>query len=176
MGLLDVDLHPLAKLLRVIMARTRMSGIRMSPAPSKKHQRINLLIGYELESELRKLNCKQCKVYIPIDWEISADTVVQPDILVECYSKEGLTTPIPVAIFEVLSPSTKNKDRTVKFDLYQAQKVKQYTLLDPENETVEIYTLGPDDLYQKEDSSLNFTYTFGNCNVLLDFRKVWEAA
>jgi len=147
----------------------------MSPAPNTRHQRISVVIIRELENALARKKCKKCKLYQPIDWQIDDDTVVQPDLLIFCRPMpiERLTE-APEAIFEILSPSTKKKDRTVKFDLYQSQKVKYYTMVNPETETVEIYTLGGDGLYQPANSGPVFTYTFDDCKIAIDFQKVWE--
>jgi Uma2 family endonuclease len=147
----------------------------MSPAPSGRHQRISVLIATELTNAIRKKGCRKCKVYHPVDWQISDDTVVEPDLIVLCQPFTGARLfQAPAAVFEILSPSTKKKDRTIKFDLYQSQKVKHYTMVDPETETVEIFTLGPDGQYQKAETGTEFLYTFDDCQVLLDFRMVWE--
>jgi Uma2 family endonuclease len=93
----------------------------MSLAASSLLQRIFFQIVTELQIELRKRNCGKCKVYIPIDWRISADTVVQqPDVIIVCKPITGirLMEP-PTVIFEIHSPSTRQKDQTSKFDLYQ---------------------------------------------------------
>ena len=147
----------------------------MSPAPNNRHQLLANLIGTELTNAIRKEKCRKCKVSLPIDWQIDDDTVVQPDLHVFCKPMPaGMLTKAPEAVFEILSPSTKNKDRTVKFDLHQSQKVKYYTMVNPETETVEIYTLGGDGLYQPANSGPVFTYTFDDCKIAIDFQKVWE--
>jgi hypothetical protein len=58
----------------------------MSPAPSSLHQRFSVQMVTELQIEFRKRNCGKCKVYIPIDWQISDDTVVQPDVMYSLYA------------------------------------------------------------------------------------------
>ena len=147
----------------------------MIPTHSFRHQDINGKIYAEFLNEFKKKSCKHCKVVLPIDWQVTEDTVVQPDLLIICKPFFGKRlTEVPKAIFEILSPSTKQKDRTVKFDLYQAQKVKHYTMVDPETESVEIFTLGEDGLYQKAESGPEFTYTFDDCQITIDFRKIWE--
>ncbi len=80
----------------------------------------------------------------------------------------------PEAIFEILSPSTQKKDRTEKFELYQAQKVPYYTLFDPETESAEIYKLDENGMYQKQNFNKSFTFHFGECKVELDFSLIWE--
>ena len=114
-------------------------------------------------------------MYIPIDWQISEDTVVQPDVLTVCKSVEEIRLmEAPEALFEILSPSTQNKDRAEKFELYQSQKVPYYTKVDPETETAEIFALDETGLYKKQEFDTSFTYRFGECEVILDFGLVWE--
>lgn len=50
--------------------------------------------------------CKQCEALYEIDWSISADTVVRPDVLVIRYEPEEQVTKAPELIFAVISPST----------------------------------------------------------------------
>ena len=61
--------------------------------------------------------------------------VVQPDLMLFCQDD------IPCAIFEVLSPSTAYKDATVKKDLYEANSVKEYFLVNPEYKIIEKFIL-----------------------------------
>jgi len=39
-------------------------------------------------------------------------------------------------VFEILSPSTGSKDKTLKFDLYQRKGIREYWIVDPELKTV----------------------------------------
>lgn len=147
----------------------------MSPAPTAKHQNVNLNIASILREGLKSKPCKKCKVYIPIDWQISDDTVVQPDVMVLCKPILGKRlTEAPEAVFEILSDSTQKKDRTEKFDLYQSQKVKYYTMVNPATEQVEIFVLDEIGFYQPRDFNSNFVYRFGECEVELDFTQIWE--
>ena len=68
--------------------------------------------------------------------------VVQPDIMVFCGNDKfdergGIAAPDFVA--EILSPSTKNMDRQKKLKLYEKAGVKEYWIVDGENESVEVY-------------------------------------
>lgn len=51
--------------------------------------------------------------------------------------------PAPDLIAEVLSPSTRRRDRGVKFEDYAAHGVAEYWLLDPVEKSVEIFHLNP---------------------------------
>ncbi len=59
----------------------------MNPAPSPNHQDINGNLIVIFKAALLK-GCGKYKVYLPIDWKISNDTVVQPDLLIVCKTIE----------------------------------------------------------------------------------------
>ncbi len=74
----------------------------------------------------------------------------EPDIVFFGPSKtatldpDTLRFPIPDLIVEVLSPSTKDRDRGVKFQDYAFHGVAEYWIVDPDAETVELYRLAGD--------------------------------
>jgi len=71
--------------------------------------------------------------------------------------KPGQTQfPAPYFIAEVLSPSTENNDRTIKFEDYAAHGVKEYWIIDPAYQVVEQYFLdaGQYRLHVKADSGI----------------------
>lgn len=144
----------------------------MSPAPNMNHQRVSKRITRELDKDLDK--CGKCESFLPIDWQISEDTVVQPDISIVCKDLNGKRLhSAPMAIFEVLSLSTKKKDRTTKFNLYESQRVTYYVLVDPDDESVEFYRLNSEGKYEKQDSGSVLRFDFEGCEVVLDMGKVW---
>ncbi|HRF95478.1 MAG TPA: Uma2 family endonuclease, partial [Aggregatilineales bacterium] len=83
--------------------------------------------------------------YAPID-VILNDNAVQPDILwispdnTSCHELNGRLYGAPDFVVEILSPKTSSKDRGVKFDLYEQYGVKEYWIVDPEEEFIEVYT------------------------------------
>jgi Uma2 family endonuclease len=66
---------------------------------------------------------------------LAKSALIQPDTL---------KFPIPDLIVEVLSPSTEARDRGIKFTDYALHGVKEYWIVDPVAETVELYTLAGD--------------------------------
>ena len=113
----------------------------MTPTPSIQHQELCGKIFLELSRLLE--DCQQCTVLLPVDWKIDEYTVIQPDNLVICnkeITEQYLTEP-PAMVFEVLSPSTKQKDRIVKFKIYEEQGVKYYILVDVKGNFAEVYQL-----------------------------------
>lgn len=146
----------------------------MSPLPTLRHQDINVNILTELKRGLKK--CGKCKVYMPIDWRMENDTIVQPDVSIVCGIAEGkYLTRTPSVVFEILSPSTSQKDRFIKFDLYQSKQVPYYVIVDPETNSAEIFIFNKGG-YAKAIpiNTQKFKFEFNGCKVTLDFKKVWE--
>jgi Uma2 family endonuclease len=53
----------------------------------------------------------------------------------------------PDLVLEVLSPSTRRRDRTIKLEAYRDAGVPEYWLVDPEDRTVVVHVLGEDRRY-----------------------------
>ena len=147
----------------------------MSPAPSIRHQEVNLAILSQLKESLRNSACRKCKVLMPVDWQISEDTVVQPDVLIVCKPVKGnRLTETPEVVFEVLSPSTEQKDRTEKFNLYRRAGVKYYVLVDPLEETVKAFEFKSPDLYVPMSIEKSLLFKMDGCEVQLELELIWE--
>ena len=116
--------------------------IAMSPMPLPEHQRIAADILTELVLSLRKTNCKNCKAYQPIDYKISEDTIFEPDVLIVCGKiyKPFLDFTPPLVV-EVLSTSSEERDRGIKYEYYEKQGVKYYIIIDWRKKTTEVYQL-----------------------------------
>lgn len=124
--------------------------------PSTKHQGIISFLTTEFNIHLRG---KECRVFpSPFSVRFSesddydqADNVFEPDISIVChlnqldqYGCKGA----PNLVIEVLSPSTSRNDRVKKYNTYQHFGVHEYWIIDPANETVEIYVL-ENGIYQR---------------------------
>lgn len=57
------------------------------------------------------------------------------------FASDTMFFPAPNLVVEILSPSTKARDRGVKFKDYQAHRVEEYWIIDPEDNTAEQYHL-----------------------------------
>ncbi len=49
-----------------------------------------------------------------------------------------------ILVVESLSPSTEERDRGIKLQLYRRYGVREYWLVDPEERTVEVLALSPE--------------------------------
>lgn len=76
--------------------------------------------------------------------------VVQPDIIVICdrdnMDKKGKYKGVPTLVVEVLSTSTRSKDMLKKLELYRQCGVKEYWMVDPKNNLVNVYIFDNNDI------------------------------
>jgi len=113
------------------------ADIYMMSGASRKHQDIVLNIAFILRRLQKESGCTP--VIAPYDLKIEcagAIHVVQPDILLYCDDPER-----PCALFEVLSPSTAYKDKSIKKDLYEQCAVLNYFIVDPLANTIDKFLL-----------------------------------
>jgi len=102
----------------------------VTPAPVVRHQRAAFRIAMTLDRACPK----QCEVLLaPFDVVLGEETVLQPDVLVA--RKADLTErnlPVaPVLAVEVLSPSTRLIDLSLKRARYEAAGCASYWVVDP---------------------------------------------
>lgn len=148
----------------------------MSPLPTGRHQRISGRLYGQLERELE--GCSSCEVSMPMDWKISEETVVQPDLFVACFPflNEKFIDRPPTLVVEVLSPSTRLKDLNVKRNIYLDQGVKYYLIIDPDIEEYTVLELSGE-AYKESAIGHDGTFTFnlkGGCDATVDFSRVWS--
>jgi Uma2 family endonuclease len=116
--------------------------VAMSPSPLGPHERAAAKLVFQIESCLRSQGCS-CATYAGLDWIVSDDTVVRPDVMVVCGCQPGRYLEQPPALaIEVLSDATAEKDRTAKRRLYELAGVGHYLLVDPSAKTIEWLELG----------------------------------
>ena len=115
-----------------------------SPAPSFDHQQIVLrfyrrLFDWVSQRKLGKV------VTAPIDMVLSPHRAMQPDVAFIAQDRLGIIRraihgPVDLAV-EVISLGNRNRDRIEKRDLYEQYGVKEYWIIDPEAQTIEILYL-----------------------------------
>jgi Uma2 family endonuclease len=136
----------------------------MTPAPNLKHQRISREIFSRFAQFFRG---KRCEPFCaPTDVVLDEQNVVQPDILVVCDPEKMRTANIqgtPDMIVEILSPSTTLTDRRDKLRLYERFGVREYLIVDPEQELVERYSLenvryGSPDIFNWDEIFPSFSF------------------
>ena len=145
----------------------------MAPAPVKLHQRISLQLAMVLSKALEA--CEGCEVYQDIDYIVAEDTVVRPDVVVECDAKDEIVARAPEIVFEIVSPSTARRDETAKFALYEREGVPYYGLVYPEFRVVKLYKRSEEGKYLKVGDFKNETIELKTekCALALDFSALW---
>lgn len=147
----------------------------MSPAPVPAHQRVAITLSVLFETALKN-GCKKCKTYMPIDWKITDDTIVQPDLLIVCdkIEKKFLDFP-PAVVVEILSPATASKDRNEKMEIYQSQRVNYYIIVDPLFKKTEIYQMIGDKYGPVPITTGSFNFILqDDCTIDVNFTDIWE--
>lgn len=138
----------------------------MMSLPSTVHQKISGELFRQLANFLEGKKCEVFSAPFGVrlfekdgDSPENVDTMVEPDISVICdrdkLDRHGCKG-APDLIVEILSPSTQRRDRLIKLELYQRAGVREYWLVSPEEQTVQVllFTNGlllPRELYKKGD-------------------------
>jgi Uma2 family endonuclease len=127
----------------------------VTPSPTPMHQDI---LG-NLYTIFRRivLDTGRGHVYFaPLDIRFAEATIVQPDLIIVLHDRPVLTTArvegVPSLAVEIISPSTSAYDRVTKRNLYARYEVPEYWLIDPEAETVTIFSAPQDGRYQAEQT------------------------
>ncbi len=123
-------------------------------APNILHQRISREVTYAFNSFIKSRGGK-CEIFnAPTDVKLKDDTVVQPDIFIGCDPDkfdDHKYNGAPDLVIEIVS-SNRSDDFTKKLALYKSTGVREYWIIDPENERTVVYLFG-------ESIGLNI-YTF----------------
>jgi Uma2 family endonuclease len=117
------------------------------PAPNIRHQVIIRNLAPPLHDHVRENGLGEV-LWAPVDVVLSEESVVQPDILFVSGARYEIITEAniqgaPDLVVEVLSPSTADRDRRLKLSLYARFGVREYWIVDPEEESIQVLELGP---------------------------------
>ncbi len=122
----------------------------MTPGPSVPHQSVSGELGFIL-----KQSCKSEYLifHAPIDVILSEITVLQPDILMIHRSRQSIVTERgiegpPDLVVEVISPSSRKRDKVIKLHTYAKHGVREYWIVDPATRTLEQYKLAMEGHYE----------------------------
>jgi len=152
-------------------------------APFIKHQLISGYIFSAFFQYVARAGGKCLPMIAPVDVQLDCDnrTMVEPDVLIVCdQSKINNGRRVfgaPDFVMEVLSPSTRKKDISIKTNKYVNAGVREYWIVDPEEKHVTVILTGA------EDSDVRMKhYTFEekvpvhiwNGDLAVDFKEVYE--
>jgi len=121
----------------------------VTPSPNVRHQVLVGRLGFEIELYLRA-NLGTGQVFLsPLDVVLSHWDVVEPDLLFvagdqpDILTEKNIQGP-PALVVEVLSKSTRKRDAQVKRRLFERTGVREYWLVDPELDTVQVFRPSPE--------------------------------
>ena len=136
--------------------------LHLMSSPTTIHQKILLKLATQLELFFDN---KKCTPFVaPLDVRLSGNKdnkkvkdVVQPDLMVVCdenkIDEKGICG-APDFIIEIMSPGSITHDLIIKFTLYLKYKVKEYWLISPMEETINIMQL-KNNLYETQEYKIN---------------------
>ena len=148
-------------------------------APNWIHQTILGRLFISFDECIRKHSSNCHAAFAPLDVQLDKDeyTMVQPDLLVICDTKDivkGRIYGAPKFTAEILSPSTRSKDMFKKLNKYRFAGVEEYWIIDPQNLQVTVYDLknemAPDKYGFTDQIPLGISK--GKCKI--DFSKIYE--
>ncbi len=121
----------------------------VTPSPNVRHQRLVGRLLYEIELYLRA-NPSAGEVFpAPLDVVLSHFDVVEPDLLFVAGDQTDIVTEKnvqgpPALVIEVLSKSTRKRDAQTKRRLFERSGVREYWLVDPELDAVQVFRPTPE--------------------------------
>jgi Uma2 family endonuclease len=146
---------------------------------SMRHADLQSNLQGELYAALRN---GQCRVYGPdFRVRVSSSIYTYPDVSVVCGKRlladdrqDALLN--PVAIFEVLSPSTETYDRGLKFQHYRTiATLQEYILVDQSQVRIEQYTRQDNNVWALRDyQSLDDQVTLASIGVSLSLGRIYD--
>ncbi|MCC6931431.1 MAG: Uma2 family endonuclease [Gemmatimonadaceae bacterium] len=137
----------------------------VSPTPSARHDVLKVRLINALLQYLEPLGLADAIIVGPAEltWG-TRDTYVDPDIwvtdLAERYTFDWNAVHTVKLAIEIISPSSRRRDRVTKRELYARMGVDTYWIVDPERHTVE-ESMGGDTSLRQLESAMEWRATAG---------------
>ena len=116
----------------------------MAPAPFFDHQKTVLRFYRRLDDWVSSRNLGEV-IASPIDMVFSPHQAVQPDVAFIAQARLAIIQRVIMGpadlVAEIVSLQGRSRDRIEKRDLYEQHGVKEYWIIDPEAQTVEVLAL-----------------------------------
>lgn len=149
--------------------------------PTFVHQDILRNLVFQLEMCMQAHPCGCRLFFAPMDVQLDCDehTIVQPDILIFCDDskmRKRVYYGAPDFVVEILSPSSRKKDLTVKLRKYIGAGVREYWVVDPDTERVCVHFIERGDLpvICGYGDKVPVGISEGACTI--DFTAIWDSA
>ena len=121
----------------------------VTPSPNLRHQELVGRLHVEIALYLRT-HPRAGRIFLsPLDVVLSHYDVVEPDLLFVAGDQSSILTEKniqgpPALVVEVLSKSTRKRDAQTKRRLFERPGVREYWLVDPELDTVQVFRPSPE--------------------------------
>lgn len=115
----------------------------VSPSPVPRHQIVHANM-FDAFRAFAKATGWGMILSAPLDVLLSETNIVEPDIIGIAAARKGIVKEkniegMPDLLVEIISESTRRNDKVLKLKLYAEFGVKEYWIVDPVIDTVEIY-------------------------------------
>ncbi len=125
----------------------------VSASPAKPHVWLTNAWTFWLTGHVKERDLGEV-FHAPVDVKFDDNNVVVPDIIfirkdrLQIFNRANVAA-APDLVVEALSPSTRNIDLRLKFDLYARMGVPEYWIADPVVPNLVIYVLTPRGTYEQ---------------------------
>ncbi len=152
-------------------------GLLVTPAPSPLHQRVS----FRLQQQLAQFfGARSREVFAaPIDVIFSDHDILQPDLVIveraQQVSARGIEG-APLLVVEILSPSTRRRDRGLKARRYAELGVPHFWLVDLETRRIECFRSTPagySPVSQAEGETISLSHP-DFPDLTLDLAAIWR--
>jgi Uma2 family endonuclease len=147
---------------------------------SRNHNKIDSNLRTEIGSFLKNSKCNIYGSNLRVNVKTES-LYAYPDIVVVCGEEKYLddefdTLTNPSLIFEILSPSTADYDKGLKFELYRAlESFKEYVLIDPVKVHITHYQKNVDGSWlMKEYKNMNDNLALGCIEMQLALKDCYD--
>ena len=118
----------------------------MAPAAPLEHSSVIIELATTIKLYLRRNNCgyvfpDDVDVHLPDGNFFKPDLVVVKKENSAILNRRNAIYGVPDMVVKVLSRSTKKRDLTVKKDAYEKNGVKEYWIVDPLYQSIDVYIL-----------------------------------
>lgn len=148
----------------------------VSPSPGTAHQSASRHIQFALYEQIEAVGRGQV-FNAPMDLELASTDVVQPDLIVVLDEHREMILPsrlrgVPDLLVEILSPSTADRDQSLKKTLYEGHGVPEYWVVDVEDHCIYRYLLSGAAYAEPERCTDHIT--FAAVDVTVDLTGIWR--
>lgn len=117
----------------------------LTPAPGTYHQVVSMKLELQMASFVLNHDLGLV-LYAPVDVYLGETETYQPDVVFISRERMPIIEPAringaPDLVVEILSPATAYYDLRKKYKTYEKCGVKEYWVVDPEEKSVQLFTL-----------------------------------